>query len=327
MSKATPPAKEQLPAFTSFEECLQYSKGQRDNFYVTAFMLEAWLGTIVTKVVEEYAHRRAGKRRLQTGIGWEAWNEVFGHAKPNEWGHIMECLARFSNCDTPDAELVATMIAIIGTEDKYAEFVPSVASVREAIKSTLTLKGVIDRMRDTFRRMSEWMEAVVHWHVHWMAAVAPFAFDPDEGRRELAGIGLMQAGFAEMNAHSKAWWNFRHEDLSKRFQGKKDWRLVGKAQSFEKWGELKRSRVDELTIYWWPLGVRFGWTDRDMRGLMRGVLPNPETYPLREDREFADYRAKVLGLRKAKEERDKSTPDGKPPGWRVALAMIDKLSE
>ncbi len=64
-----------------------------------------------------------------------------------------------------------------------------------------------------------------------------------------------------------------------------------------------------------------------MRGLLRRVLPHPDAYPLREDKEFADYRKKALGLIKGNLERDKSAPDGKPTGWRAALAMIGKLSE
>ena len=52
-----------------------------------------------------------------------------------------------------------------------------------------------------------------------------------------------------------------------------------------------------------------------MRGLLRRVVPHPDSYPLREDKEFADYRKKPLGLVKTKAERDKSAPDGQPAGW------------
>jgi hypothetical protein len=175
--------------------------------------------------------------------------------------------------------------------------------------------------------MSEWLEAILHWRAHWMSARAPITNQPTEGQRELAHIGIMQAGFAGLSEHSKEWWRFRHEELAKRFHGKRDWLLVGKAQSFEKWGELWQPAVDELAIHWWPLLTRYRWTDHDMRGLLRRVVPHPDSYPLREDKEFADYRKKALGLIKGKEERDKSAPDGKPTGWRVALAMIGKLSE
>ena len=327
MPKTERPTKEKLPAFKTWEECLAFCGEKGDNFYIDAFMLEAWIGTIITKTVEQYAENKSGNRHLQTGTGWDAWQLIFGHAKPDEWGYILQSLARFGGCDTPQAEMAGEMFALAAAEDKYAEPVSLSAFTALAANGKLPFSEMIERMRFMFRRMTEWMEALVHWHVHWMAAAAPIGFGATEERRELASIGLMQAGYAGLSEHSKEWWRFRHEELAKQFHGKPDWRLVGKAQSFEKWGELRQPAVDELTINWWPLLTRYRWTDRDMRGLLRRVVPHPESYPLREDKEFADYRKKALGLIKGKVERDKSTPDGNPDGCRVALWMVGKLSE
>jgi hypothetical protein len=319
--------KEKLPVFKTWDECLAYFNEKGDNFYLDAFMLEAWIGAITEKTVEQYAGNKSGNRHLQTGTGWEAWQSIFGHAKPDDWGYILQSLARFGNCDTPEAEMAGKMFALVAAEDQHAEPVSLYAFAARAPNGKLAFSEMIEPTSFMFHRMAEWIEALVHWEIHWWATAAPIAFGATEQRRELANIGLMQAGYADLSEHAKEWWKFRHEELAKQFHGKPDWRLVGKAQSFEKWGELRRPAVDELTIHWWPLLTRYRWTDHDMRGLLRRVVPHPDSYPLREDKEFADYRKKALGLIKGKEERDKSTPDGKPIGWRAALAMTGKLSE
>lgn len=327
MSDTEHTKKEHLPAFTTWEECLAFAHEKRDNFYVDVFMIEAWIGDVIANAVEQYAENKSGHRHLQTGTGWKGWQSVFGHAKPEEWGHILHSLARFGNCDTGEGEIVNRMFHLTGTEDKHGEPVLMSSFVQEIKAKKVPAAEIVGRMRYTFQRLAEWLEAIIHWQTHWLAAVTPITFQATEERRELASIGLMQAGFAALNEHGKTWWRFRHDELAKQFQGNPDWRLVGKVQSQEKFGELRQPAVDELTIHWWPLLNRYRWTDHDMRGLLRRVVPHPDAYPLRDDKEFADYRQKALGLIKGNEKRDKSAPDGKPTGWRVALAMADKLSE
>ena len=327
MPENPPRGREKLPAFQTMEECRAYCDEQGDNFYFTAFMLEVWIGTIVTKTVEQYAEHKSGDRHLQSGTGWEAWQSVFGHAQPEEWGHILDALGRFSQCDTPEAEMVGKVLALLTLEDKYGVAVSLSAAIAQKEGGKVTFSEMVERMRYVFQRISEWMEAIVHWDMHAMAAAVPISFRGTEEQRELATLGIMQRFYAELREHGKDWWRFRHEELATQFQGKADWRIVGKAQSFEKCGTLLRPDLDELTILWWPLLTRHCWTDHDMRCLLQGVLPKPDVYPLREDKEFADYRKKALGLIKGKEKRDKSTADGKPTGWRVAMAMIGKLSE
>ena len=327
MPDSNQPEKEKLPAFKTAEECIAYCEEKGDNFYLTAFMLEAWIGAITEKTVQQYAGNKSGDRHLQTGAGWEAWQSTFGHARPDDWGHILASLARFGGCDTPQAEMASEMFALVAAEDQHAEPVSLSGFAARTAAPELSSSEMIEWMPFMFRRMAEWMEALVHWEIHWAATAAPIAFGATEDRRELANIGLMQAGYAGLSDHGKEWWRFRHDELAKQFYGKPDWRLVGKAQSFEKWGELRRPVIDEITIHWWPLLTRYHWTDRDMRGLLRRVVPYPDSYPLREDKEFADYRKKALGLIKGREERDKSAPDGKPIGWRAALAIVGRLSE
>ena len=219
------------------------------------------------------------------------------------------------------------MLALGDLEDRHAQPVKFSTWIERLQGETMSFDKTVGLMRSMFERFAQWLEAVVHWDVHWMAAVAPISFGPTEEKRELANIGIMQANYAGLESHSREWWKFRHEELSKQFHGKAEWRLVGKAQSFERWGALKYPEVDELTILWWPLLTRYRWTDRDLRGLLCRVVAHPRAYPLREDKEFADYRQKALGLIKGNTRRDKSDRDGKPEGWRAALAMVPKVSE
>ena len=150
---------------------------------------------------------------------------------------------------------------------------------------------------------------------------------PSQEKRELYQLGLIQRNHANLDVNGKAWWQFRHGDMANRFSGKAVLGLIGQAQSNEKWGSLRRPQVDQLTIHWWPLLKRYHWTDRDMRLLIRQVVDCPDEYPLNEDKEFADYRQKALGLKKTNSSQDKSSPDGHPTGWKVALAMVRGLAD
>ena len=320
-------AKEPLPAFRSWEECLAHAHAKGDPFFIDAFMFECWLGTVITEGHEQYAEHKSGDRRLQTGVARAAWQEIFGHARLKEWPHLMKALGRFAGCDSPEGDIIGRALSLATQEDRLGEPVFFQTRQRQA-ESKLTLtQETISLMRYPFDRIADWVEAVLHWRLHQMAAVAPISNQPTAERRELASVGVMQANYAGLSEHSRQWWHLRHAELAERFQGRPEWRLVGQAQAFKKWGGLRQPAVDELTIHWWPLLTRYRWTDRDLRGLLRQVVPQPDAYPLREDKEFADYRKKALGLINGKAGRDKRAPDAKPPGWRVALSMIDRLSE
>jgi hypothetical protein len=313
MPDSDQPEKEKLPAFKTWDECIAYCEEKGDNFYFTAFGLEAWIGTITGKTVEQYAENKSGNRHLQTGTGWEAWQSTFGHAKPDEWGYILQSFARFGDCDTPQAEMAGEMFALVANEDQHAEPASLSAFAARAANGKLSRPEMIERTRFMFRRMAEWMEALVHWEIHWAATAAPIAFGATEQRRELANIGLMQAGYAGLSEHGKEWWRFLHEELAKEFHGKPDWRLVGKAQSFEKWGELRRPVVDELTIHWWPLLTRYRWTDRDMRGLLRRVVPHPTPIRCARTRSLPTIGRRRWGSLRARKSGTKARRTASPP--------------
>lgn len=319
--------REPIPAWKTQEECEAYCEEQGDMFFLTAFMIEAWLGGISSAIVQEYAEKKSGKRHLQTGQALKSWQQVFGHVEPDGWGDILDSLGRFSRCDAPESVYVARVLWCLTLEDRYVEPGGIAQLVAKHKSVPLTLDQLLDWMRNRFRRINEWMEALVHWQTHWMAGVAPIAFGPTEEERELVQIGFLQANYSKLDERSRGWWQFRHDDLAQQFAGQPTWRLLGQAQAYDNFRDLRHSAVDELTILWWPLFVRYRWTDRDMRLMVRRMAPHPDSYPLREDKEFADYRKKALGLVRADNTRCKSTKDGKPRGWQVALAMAGQPEE
>ncbi len=322
MNGTDPP--DHLPAFRNYGEAVAMAKQSGDAFYVIAFLLEAWLGDASDAALAEYAERKGKDRRLQTGRAWESWQQLFGKAREDELPGILECIGRYSNCDAPESELVGRALHLMRLEDELGEPVSISARRKAAEEKSMDFKMCLKHLRYWFQRFAEWQEALAHWQAHWVAHMAPLALQASPERRELVQLGLIQRNFADLNPHDKDWWQFRHEELAAQHQGDKALGLIGKAQSNEKWGALKRTQVDELVIHWWPLLLRHGWTDRDVRLLLREVVDRPEEYPLQEDRELADYRQKALGLKKNNARQDKSAPDGRPRGWRVALAMVDR---
>lgn len=315
--------KEQLPAWKDFDECRAYAHEKNDNFYVTAFMLECWIGVIIRRVVCEFAKEKNPKKRsFQNGGAWESWNEIFGKAQPSEWPDLLGHIIRYSQTESGGmSKYLQTALHLLYIEDKHGTPVaPHMLFPDPSKVSPAKAAAAIQYM---FRRLSDWMDAVVHWKARVMYALCPKSMAGDELHNELYSVGLMQARFARLSEHSKEWWRFRHDSLASEAPPEK-WRIVGVAQSNQKFGELRHPEVDGAIIHCWPLFIRHSWTDEDLRNVLKLLVKRSDLYPLRDERELSDYRA-TLGLRKQDSKRCKSNPEGKPEGWKVALAMRGKL--
>jgi len=71
-----------LPFMKTMEEAVALCEKEQDNFYVTAFLIEAWLGDAVLEAATEYAEKKNAKdRAMQAGQAWRGFLEYFGHAK------------------------------------------------------------------------------------------------------------------------------------------------------------------------------------------------------------------------------------------------------
>jgi hypothetical protein len=79
----------------SMQDAVAISKKEQDNFYVTAFLIEAWLGQVVLDATAEYAEKKNAKdRRMQAAQSRRGFLKVFGHAKDEEFSHVFGALCR-----------------------------------------------------------------------------------------------------------------------------------------------------------------------------------------------------------------------------------------
>jgi hypothetical protein len=61
------------------DDALAFCARENDPFYVSAFMIEAWLSDVTLKTVDQYADRKSAKnRRLQQGLAAESFAAIIG---------------------------------------------------------------------------------------------------------------------------------------------------------------------------------------------------------------------------------------------------------
>jgi uncharacterized protein YhaN len=61
------------------DDALAFCARENDPFYVSAFMIEAWLSDVTLKTVDQYADRKSAKnRRLQQGLAAESYAAIIG---------------------------------------------------------------------------------------------------------------------------------------------------------------------------------------------------------------------------------------------------------
>src|SRR5262245_29310294 len=159
-----------LPFMRSMEEAMTMCEKEQDNFYVTAFMIEAWLGQILLEAAAEYAEKKnARERHMQHSQAWRAFRQIFGHAKPEEIGHIFTSLLRFGEYDGSMPEMLFEALKPLQYEHEYCgDFVgPKTLGVAERPAEALAL------LRDTLERWCGWLDALVHWRTHEMFHLSP----------------------------------------------------------------------------------------------------------------------------------------------------------
>jgi hypothetical protein len=102
--------------------------------------------------------------------------------------------------------------------------------------------------------------------------------------------------------------------------------MLGEAMASEEERIWNYRELDIVIISLWPLLKLHNWTYRDLLAVMTLILPAPHRYPLEREQELAAYCQNVLGLRKSGV-TGRSSPDGKPRGWEVALKLCPKRAE
>jgi hypothetical protein len=303
----------------SMEEALEVCQRENDSFYLTAFMIEAWLGDVTCRTVEQYAERKSAKnRKLQQGLAEESFAAVFGHVSDAEFHHLFSSLLRFAEFDDAQSRILLDAYWTMSLEhphDGWPKLTPRMNAEQIADVTAFTRRIV--------HRLCEWVEAIIHAQTHFLSHHAPVAFDPDPEKRELAILGVQQRHFPGMSDFQKAWWDWHHGEAAERLSDASKWTMVGKAMTDDSTTHQSYPALDDCIIRLWPLVRRHHWTYRDLMNVIRAVAPVPLRYPCEREQDLAAHCNNVLGLRK-NAGRGKSDPYGKPPGFEVARAMCDR---
>jgi hypothetical protein len=175
--------------------------------------------------------------------------------------------------------------------------------------------------RRSVERWCDWVDSVMHVQMHELWHLAPVMFDPDAEKRELAALGINQRAFAHLSDFSKDWWEWHHGKASARFKNSPKWQTVGKAMAAQDQRIWNYPDLDTAVISFWPLVKRHNWTYHDLSAVVRRVHPGQHPYPLEREQDLATYCSNVLGLRKPAGPPGKSSPEGKPKGYEVALRL------
>ena len=302
----------------SLGDAVALCEKEQDNFYVTAFMIEAWLGELTLRTVAEYAEKKsASDRRLQTGEAERLFQEAFGHATDKELPHVVQCICRFAEYDDPQSEMTLRAFAAINCETTPDTF-PRLDSPLNPDE----IANAVRHLRQTIARLCEWLDAVSHWDTHLHYHLSPVSFHPDPDRRELAILGVSQRNFSHLSEFSRAWWQWHHGEAAARFVDSPKWPTIGMAMACERTRPHKYPELDETVICLWPLLKRHNWTYRDLLNVLIQVLPKREAAPLDREHDLAAYCNNVLGLRKQGE--GSTTQNGRPPGFDAALRLCGR---
>ena len=306
-----------LPFMKTVEEAIGLCKKERDNFYLDAFMFEAWLGRLALDVAAECAENKsANERHLQAGEARRGFQHLFGGASDQEFPVVFNHLLRFAEYDDCQSEQIRRAFWALSIEEPPSEprpFKPPLLRLQR--------QEIISRMRHSVERLCDWLDALLHFQAHFQRHVLPESFDPDPEKRELAALGTNQRFYGKLSAFSKAWWQWHHGEAAQRFKDSPKWPTIGKIMSTPLRKDALPATVDNVVITIWPLVKRHNWTYRDLMAVVQRILPARHDYPLEREQDLTAYCNNVLGLRKPPGPAGKSSPDGKPPGYQVALRL------
>lgn len=194
-----PSLKGPLPFMKTMEDALAVCERENDNFYLTAFMLEVWLGDVTCRTVAQYAEIKSARERiLQQGLAAECFGELFGHVTDAEYHHPFQSLARFAQFDDAQTHIVRRAYWMMSLEFPKDSW-PKPARDAESIAACVAF------MRRIVHRLGEWVEAVIHSQTHFFSHQEPLAFDADPEKRELAILGIQQRHFRDLDDFQKAW--------------------------------------------------------------------------------------------------------------------------
>jgi len=306
-----------LPLLKSMAEAVALSKKEQDTFYIDTLHIHRWLARANKEAVSEYAEKKNPRQRsLQSGSAWRLFGQSFGDLSDPQFASLFRSMARLSTYDDPVSRCLAEARFPLRLEhdcsgDYFGPKTPDL-SARPAELAQL--------LRRTTERWCDWLDAANHLHAHRNWHHTPIYFDPDVEKRDLAGIGLVQRNYSELNDWMKGAWQHLHTQFAERHHNSPKWLTVGQAMASPDKRVWPYHQVDTCIIYLWPLVKLHNWTYRDLMKVVRTLIARPQAYPCRREHELAVHCRTVLGLRK--NTRGKSNTSGRPPGCEIAQRIF-----
>jgi len=333
---------DRLPLLRNFEDAQALYEKEQEPFYLAAFLIQCWLGGLVTRAAAEYAENKSPKEReVQSGESWGSLEEMFELEPEKSCQYLLSCLFRFSaGDDSPGNSLRRALVPLsiehrcigdyFGPESLHAFEAKTVtARARQTDEGSAGPKWSEDGAslnllcRRTIVRWCDWLDAEVHLRTHRRWHESPACFDLDPETRYLAALGNAQRHLGKLDERAKACWLADFATAAEQYQGSPKWSVVGKAMAERSDRSWLYPEVDTLAIALWPLVKAYNWTYRDLLNVIRPGLKRAEAYPGASEQEFAAYCANVLGLRKAGKGR--SAKNGQPRGCEIAREWCPAL--
>jgi hypothetical protein len=352
-----------LPFMRDFDDAAALFEREKDPFYLTAFLLQFWLGGLVQRATAEYAEKKNPKdRSLQNGEASRSFIEIFNPKSERLWLCLLMDMFRFCASDDSRGNSLRKALVPLSiehnatgqyfgpkTEDSVrAAFIAASERARQhfetsveegprgqqapdlanhaAASPTSPLPSPIfplDLPRLTIIRWCDWVDAAIHLRTHRHWHIAPEAFSPDPETRQLAALANAQPHLAELDDRAKAAWLSDLLHAAARYKDSPKWAAAAKAMSASPARLWQYAQVDTLVIALWPLVKNYNWTYRDLLSVLRPSLTRPTAYPCEREQDFATYCVNVLGLRKSA--KGVSAKNGKPPAYQVAKQLCPAL--
>ena len=213
------------PLFKTYEEACAYCEKTGDNYYASAFLLEMWLGSLITDAVQKYADRNPNKREMQTGeaVGHMVFRKLFAECTDGlELAGFLQHLCRFAQQDDNFAEIILGTYGLFGTEN----------SVRPVVD--VQKNPTVSAFRTYAARLCDWLDCQIHWRTHFMYYHAPGGFMAgDEEARHLFSLGLSETALPELSAYDQRFWRWNQHRRFKFWRcwcARRDWRIWRKLQ-------------------------------------------------------------------------------------------------
>ena len=272
-----------LPLLRNFEDAEAFFEKEKDPFYLAAFLIQCWLGGLLTRAAAEYAENKNPKdRSLQRGESWTSFVEMFGLKPQNPCRYLLSCLIRFSISDnSPGNPLRHALVPLTIEHRSTGDYLgPKTMNpfAEQTGPSSPTLHSALST-RNCLIRWCDWLDAEIHLRSHRRWHESPASFDPDPETRHLAALGNAQRHLAKLDERAKACWLIDFTTAAEQYQNSPKWSALGKAMADQTDRPWLYPDVDTLVISLWPLVKAHNWTYRDLLNVIRPALVRPVPTP------------------------------------------------